>query len=103
MPWSQIREATDEDRARLELAAARFIKLHRLEGYTLYPAPAAEPTVSASFALERVLNRWGCLFQTDPALHQRLTQLWRAEAGRVLRDKDASGIVSGYVVGWRKP
>ena len=101
MPWSRIREATKKDRARLELAAALFIKMHGLESYTGYKARATDPSFSASFALERALNQWGDLSQTHPALHRQLTELWRAKAGRALSAKDASGIIDGYVVGWR--
>ena len=36
MAWSQICEATDEDRKRLELAAVRFIKIHHLESHARY-------------------------------------------------------------------
>ena len=103
MAWSEIREATDEDRARLELAAACFIKSHGLESYARYDAQAADPNFSAWVALERALNRWGYLFKTDPALHPRLSELWRAEAGRALREEGASGIFDGYVMSWRNP
>jgi hypothetical protein len=103
MPWARIRKATDEDRARLELAAALFVKMHKLESYTRYAAQATDPRFSVSFALERALNRWSDLYKSDSALHQRLTDLWRAEAGHALREEDASGIIDGYVVGFKKP
>ena len=103
MPWSRIREATKQDRARLELAAAFFIKMHRLEIHTGYEAQAADPEYSASFALERALNRWSDLCRTDPERHKQLAVLWRAEAERALREKGASGIVDGCVVGWVVP
>jgi hypothetical protein len=101
--WLRIREATRKDWARLDLAAVVFIKVHRLESYTQYATQAADPCYSASFALERTLNRWSDLFRTHPALHEELTELWRAEAARALREEDASGIIDGYVVGRRKP
>ena len=103
MPWSRIREATKQDRARLELAAAFFIKMHRLETYTGYEAQATDPKYSACFALERALHRWSDLCTTDPERHQQLAVLWRVEAGRALRETGASGIVDGYVVGWVAP
>lgn len=103
MPWLRIREATRKDWARLDLAAVVFIKAHRLESYTQYATQASDPSFSASFALERALNRWSDLSRTHPALRQELTELWRAKAAKALCEEDASGIIDGYVVGWRKP
>ena len=95
-------EKPPRETARLELAAALCVKMHGLESYIGHEARATDPSFSASFALERALNRWGDLFQTHPALHRQLTELWRAKAGRALSEEDASGIIDGYVVGWRK-
>ena len=97
MPWSRIRAATKHDHARLELAAALFIKMQGSESCTGYKARATDPSspprlpLSARFTGGVIPSR----------LTPRSTASWQS-FGELRRDgpltEEASGLIDGYVV-----
>lgn len=89
MAWSVIREATQEDRARLLAAGERFCQHHGLEVDRQWQTPTDRAEAEAShYPGESQERKW---------LVQHLKPLWRAAVQRALREPNATGIAWGTV------
>jgi hypothetical protein len=94
MPWSVIRKATEEDKARLRAASARFAQRHGLgdlpdDVIDLYQAGVVGPAPR------------GCSLEEEQRARY-LLPLWKRAMRRALRHPSADGIAYGCV-GWDTP